>query len=47
MGLWFCHVKGGIHNFNFHSFLSEISIENLRNQGYKVKRIYKKEIMMS
>lgn len=43
MRLWFCHVIGGVHNFNFHGYLSEITIRNLRNQDCKVKRIYVKE----
>ena len=47
MKLWFCHVTGGVHNFNFHGYLSEITIENLKDQDCKVKRIYEKEVMMS
>lgn len=43
MTLWFCHVKGGVHNYNFHGYLSEIAIECYRIQGCKVKYKYKVE----
>ena len=32
-----------LSDFNFHGYLSEITIRNLRNQDCKVKRIYVKE----
>lgn len=35
----FCHVIGGVHNFNFHSYLSECSIRYYRRQGCTVKTI--------
>lgn len=43
MTFWFCHVKGGVHNYNFHGYLSEIAIEYYRSQGCKVKYKYKAE----
>lgn len=44
MKLWFCHVTGGVHNFNFHGYLSKITVENLRNQDCKVKIIRRIEL---
>ncbi len=39
MKLWFCHVTGGIHNYDFHGYLSESVIKYYRNQNCKVNRI--------
>lgn len=40
MKLLYCHVTGGVHNFNFHAHLSASDIEDLRSQGCKVKIIW-------
>jgi hypothetical protein len=37
--LKFCHVTGGEHNFDYHAWLSNVTIENLRYAGCKVKII--------
>lgn len=39
MRLWFCHVTGGVHNYNFHKYLSEDLIAEYRQQGCKITRI--------
>jgi len=40
MGLCFCHVTGGVNNFDFYKYLTESIIEAYRNQGCKVERVY-------
>lgn len=35
--LKFCHVTGGKYNLDCHLYLSDITIENYRNIGCKVK----------
>ena len=37
--LKYCYVRGGIKNLNFHAWLSEITIERLKNEGCKIKII--------
>ena len=39
MSLWFCHVTGGVYNYNFHGYLCESAIEYYRSQDCKVNRI--------
>lgn len=44
MTLWFCRITGGVFDYNYYKFLSDIDIEKLINKGYKVERLYKKEV---
>lgn len=37
--IWFCHVTGGVYNYDFHGYLSEIDIEYYKHQGCKISRI--------
>lgn len=37
--LKYCHVTGGVKNFNFHGWLSEVTINILRSDGCNVKVI--------
>ena len=37
--LKYCYVTGGIKNLNFHAWLSEITIERLKNEGCKIEII--------
>lgn len=36
MSLKFCHVIGGKNNLNFHAWLSNITIKQLKNDGCKI-----------
>lgn len=42
----FCHVTGGAHDYDFHGYLSERSIEYYRGHGCKVNRIEWKKVIM-
>ena len=37
--IWFCHVTGGAHDYDFHGYLSETTIEYYRGLGCKVTRV--------
>jgi hypothetical protein len=39
MKIWFCHVTGGVNNYDFCGYLSESGIEYYRGQGCKVTRV--------
>lgn len=39
MKLKYCYVTGGKRNFNFHGWLSKMTIERLINEGCNVKVI--------
>lgn len=41
----FCHVTGGPHDYDFHGYLSERTIEIYRGLGCKVRRIKWKVII--
>lgn len=38
--LKFCHVIGGKNNLDFHGWLSDMTINILKNDGCKIIRIY-------
>ena len=44
--IWFCHVTGGAYHYDFHGYLSEITIEKYRNLGCKVNRIKWKKVIL-
>lgn len=37
--MYYCYVTGGVNNLNFHTWLATSTIEKLKNDGCKIKKI--------